>query len=250
MSPNNGSNLTLGLRHEYARYPILNANKTQIVLQVLGGQWNGYYEVRTFANGAFLYRIQTTGDPEFSWHPTDPTRLFYRTGNEIRIFHSNTGLSETVMTFPQYYAISTNEEGRPSDNWQYYAFLGYRNSSFSAADIVVVDLVNKKVLATLINTGVPDWVSVSPQGTYVVAMWRNGQGTRLYNRSNLAYVRTLLSDYAHSDFALDAQGAEILVYQATKHRAKKDPPRGLQYGKLDSRHYRHISRLELVYRPF
>jgi hypothetical protein len=119
------------------------------------------------------------------------------------------------MAFPQYYAIGTNEEGRPSDNWRYYAFLGYHNSSFSSADIVVVDLVEKKVLATWSNAGVPDWVSMSPKGTYVVAMWRNGQGTRLYKRSNLSYVRTLLSDYAHSDFALDANGAEVLVYQAT-----------------------------------
>jgi hypothetical protein len=215
MSPNDGSNLTLGLRHEYPRYPVLNANNTQMVTLVLGGLWRGYYEVRDFASGAFRYRIKPVGDPEFSWHPTDPTRLFYRFANQIRIFHTDTGLSETVMTFSQYYSIGTNEEGRPSDNWRYYAFLGYHDSSLSSADIVTVDVVKKKVLATWSNAGVPDWVSMSPKGTAVVAMWRNGQGTRLYNRDTLAYVRTVFSDYAHSDFALDATGAEILVYQAT-----------------------------------
>ena len=54
------------------------------------------------------------------------------------------------------YAIGTNEEGRPSDDWRYYAFVGYRDSSYSTADIVVVDLVAKQVLATWSNAGVPD----------------------------------------------------------------------------------------------
>jgi hypothetical protein len=215
MSPNDGTNLTLGLRHEYSRYPVLNADNTTVVVQVLGGLQRGAYEIRNLASRALLYRIPHVGDPEFSWHRTDPTRLFYRSGNQIRIFHTDTGQSEVVMAFPQYYSIGTNEEGRPSDDWRYYAFLGYPNSSFSSADIVVVDLLAKKVLATWRNAGVPDWVSMSPQGTSVIAMWANGQGTRLYSRDTLAYVRTLLSDYAHSDFALDATGAEVLVYRAT-----------------------------------
>src|SRR5215510_431634 len=55
---------------------------------------------------------------------------------------------------------------------------------------------------------------MSPSGNYVVAMWTNGLGTRLYTRS-LSYVRTLFSDYAHSDFAFDADGNEVMVYDAT-----------------------------------
>jgi hypothetical protein len=218
MSPNDGTNLTRGLRHEYSRYPALNADNTKVVVQVLGGLWRGAYEIRNLATRALLYRFKLVGDPEFSWHRTDPTRLFYRSGNQIRIFHTDTGQSETVMSFPQYSAIGTNEEGRPSDDWHYYAFLGYRDSSYYTADIVVVDLVTKRVLATWIpNVRAPDWVSMSPSGTYVVVMWSDGSGTRLYSRT-LAYRRTLFSDSSHSDFAIDAQGYEVLVYHATSGR--------------------------------
>jgi len=56
---------------------------------------------------------------------------------------------------------------------------------------------------------------MSPSGKYVIAQWTNGQGTRLYDRDTLAYVRTLVSDAAHSDLAFDAEGNEVLVYHAT-----------------------------------
>ena len=195
MSPNDGTNLTLGLRHEYSRYPVLSADNTKVVVQVLGGLHRGAYEIRKLASRALLYRFAPVGDPEFSWHPTDPTRLFYRSGNQIRIFHTDTGQREVVMAFPQYYAIGTNEEGRPSDDWRYYAFIGYHDSSYSTADIVVVYLPTKQVLATWrnVNAGDLDWVGMSPSGRYVVIMWTNGQGTRLYT-ARLAYLRTLFSD--------------------------------------------------------
>jgi hypothetical protein len=230
MAPAGTSGPSSGLRHEYARFPVLSADNSKVVVQVLGGADGGVYEVRDLVSGALLYKINPVDDPELSWHPTDPTRLFYRYANEIRVFHTDTGQAETLMSFPQYYAIGTNEEGRPSDDWQYYAFLGYHDSSFSAADIVVVDLVAKQVIVTWANAGVPDWVSMSPSGNYVVAMWTNGSGTRLYTRT-LSYARTLFSDYAHSDFAFDANGNEVLVYDATSGNqvdelACPNPPNG------------------------
>jgi hypothetical protein len=199
--------------HEYARFPVLNADNSKAVLQVLGGADGGVYEVRDLASGASLYKIDTQGDPELSWHSTDPNRLFYRYANEIRVFHADTGQAETLMAFPQYSSIGTNEEGRPSDDWRYYAFLGHHDGS---VDIVVVDLEAKQTLATLANAGDPDWAGMSPSGNNVVVMWTDGQGTRLYDRDTLSYVRTLFSDYAHADFALDADGNEVLVYQATE----------------------------------
>src|SRR5215813_11563073 len=72
MSPNDGTNRTLGLIHEYARYPVLSADNTKVVVQVLGGLWRGAYEIHNLASRALLYRVATVGDPEFSWHRTDP----------------------------------------------------------------------------------------------------------------------------------------------------------------------------------
>ncbi|MGE0682447.1 MAG: hypothetical protein AB7P69_16295 [Candidatus Binatia bacterium] len=214
MSPSNATHQTFGLRHEYARYPAINADNTKMIITVIGGVQRGFFEVREM-NGTLLHRITPSGDPEISWHPTDPNRLFYRFANEIRTFSVDTGQSETVMSFPQYYYISTRQEGRPSDDWRYYAFIGYLDSSFSSADLVVVDLVEKRIVATIANAGIPDWVSMSPSGKYVVAQWVSGEGTRIYDRKTLTVLRNAFSDYAHSDFAFDAEGNEVLVYYAT-----------------------------------
>lgn len=214
MSPSDGSNRTIGLRHEYARYAAINADNTKVIVRVLGGMDRGYFEVRDLASGALLYKIGANrGDPEMSWHPTSPNLLFYRTSNEVRIFHVDTGQSEVVMSFPQYYAISSKGEGRPSDDWRYYAFVAFRDSSYTTADIVVADLTAKRIVKTWSNSGRPDWVSMSPSGKYVVAQWTDSRGTLLYDRDSLSLLRTAFSDAAHCDFAYDAQGDEVIVYR-------------------------------------
>lgn len=212
MSPNEGTNKTLGFAHEYSRFPGLSADNQKIAVMVLGGQERGNWEIRSVATGGRLWQILTNGDPEFSWHRTDPNKLFYRTGNQICVFHVDTGQSETLMVFPQYERIGTNEEGRPSDAWDFYAFFG---KSGNTTDLVVVDLIAKKILGSKKNVGAADWVSMSPSGNYVVAMWEDGQGVQSYTRE-LVPVRKLLPNPSHSDFAYDAQGNEVLVYQATE----------------------------------
>jgi hypothetical protein len=218
----------LGLRHEYARYPALNADNTKVVVSVMGGAYRGAFEVREVATGNLLYRLNPAGDPEISWHPTDANRFFYRFANEARVFSVATGQSETLMNFPQYHYISTRDEGRPSDDWRYYAFIGYRDSSFSSADLVVADLVNKHILTTLANAGIPDWISMSPSGTYVVAQWMTGEGTCVYERDTLSALHYAFSDFAHSDFAIDAEGNEVIVYHptSTKQLAELGSPEG------------------------
>jgi hypothetical protein len=194
----------------------------------MGGAHRGAFEVREVATGKLVHRFNPAGDPEVSWHPTDANRFFYRAANEVRVFSVSTGQSETLMSFPQYQYISTRDEGRPSDDWRYYAFIGYRDSSFSSADLVVADLVDKRILATLTNTGIPDWISLSPLGTYVIAQWVTGEGTRVYNRNTLSALRYAFSDFAHSDFAIDAEGNEVIVYHptSTKQIAELGSPEG------------------------
>jgi hypothetical protein len=56
---------------------------------------------------------------------------------------------------------------------------------------------------------------MSPSGKYVVVMWSDGKGTLVYDPT-LKNKRLLMSAHAHSDFAFDAQGNEVLVYHATE----------------------------------
>ena len=205
-----------GLRHEYARYPAINADNTKMAVIVLGGAERGQHQVRSISTGELLRVIPRDGiDTEVSWHPTDPNRIFYRCTNQARIYHVDTGQFETLMTFPEYGTIRTREEGRPSDDWRYFAFLGYAPNDWSKADIVVADLKDKKVLARWPNvTPMPDWVGMSPSGEYVVAQFVSDLGTRMYKRDDLSYIRTAFPDFSHSDFAIDAAGDDTLVYYA------------------------------------
>lgn len=211
MSPNDGTNKTLGLIHEYSRFPVLSADNKNVALQVLGGKYRGGYEIRDLATHALKFRLDTDVDPEISWHPLDKNRLFYRYANEIRVFHTDTGKTERLMQFPQYTRVSTREEGRPSDDWRFYAFIGEKSDGNN--DLVVVDLTAKKILGVMPQDGDLDWISMSPSGQYVVVMWTDGQGTQLYTREFVP-IRQVLSDYVHADFAFDATGHEVLVYQA------------------------------------
>jgi hypothetical protein len=193
-----------------------------MLVRVLGGAYRGFFEVRAFATGALIQRLSTAGEPEGSWHPTNPDLLFYRSGNAVNVFSLRTGQSATLMRFPQYHSISTREEGRPSDDWRYYAFIGYHDSTFSSAELVVADLVEKRILATLPNAGIPDWISMSPSGRYVVAMWVTGEGTRIYDRENFSVLRLAFHDYAHADFALDGDGHDVLVYHGASSRQVRE----------------------------
>jgi hypothetical protein len=219
MIPNDPTYPALGLVHEYSRYPALNADGSKALLEVLGGADRGYFYLINVTTGERLAKIAPSrGDPSFSWHPTDPNRVFYRYDSEIRVFHADTQVVETVISMPGYGTITDQQEGRPSDDWRYYAAMGYRNLAngtccdWNSVDILVLDLVQKVVIAKWTPASVPDWVGMSPKGQYVVAMFTNGDGTRLYNRTDLSYVRTLFPDYAHADFAIDANGDEQIVY--------------------------------------
>lgn len=43
----------------------------------------------------------------------------------------------------------------------------------------------------------------------------SGEGTRVYTRDTLELLNVAFSDYAHSDFAFDTDGKEVIVYHST-----------------------------------
>lgn len=202
-----------GIIHEYSRYPIPSADNQFVVTVVIGGPERGQWRVMGIRDHIVKLNIDTDGDPEFSWHPTDPTKLFYRFANDIRVVHIDTGQIETLMSFDGYAFVSSNEEGRPSDDWRYYAAIGVKGDE--TRDILVADLTTKTVIGKLENVGENiDWVGMSPSGAFVLAMYTDGRGTLVYNRAMVAQ-RQALSDYAHSDFAVGVDGQDYLVYVAS-----------------------------------
>lgn len=213
MSPADSSGPCLGLIHEYARFPGLSSDNQKIVVQVIGGQYRGAWEIRDITTGALLHRFALQGDPEFSWDRLNLNRLFYRTGNEIHTYHVARQQDDTWMVFPQYDTIGTGEEGRPSDDWRYYAFLGHKNGQ---VDIVVVDLGERKIISTLkdIGEGAADWVSMTPKGAWVAVQWMDDRGTAIHERATMRMLGRAMCGHPHCDFVIDKDGNETLVYHA------------------------------------
>src|SRR3954447_21301678 len=55
MAPAEAGKRVLGLRHEYSRFPVLNATNTEVALQVLGGADRGAFEIRELTSGKLLH---------------------------------------------------------------------------------------------------------------------------------------------------------------------------------------------------
>jgi len=67
MAPAEAGKRVLGLRHEYSRFPVLNATNTEVALEVLGGADRGVFEIRELTSGKLLHKLtQQQGDPEIS----------------------------------------------------------------------------------------------------------------------------------------------------------------------------------------
>lgn len=201
-----------GLVHEYSKYSPVNANNTLVAVQVIGGESRGAWRIQDLATHTWRATLPTQGDPEISWHPTDPNLLLYRKGNRLLRYHVDTGTADTLLLALAYTSIGTNEEGRPSFDWRYWAGIGVKSTG--QRDIFVADLQSGSILATLANVGSAiDWVTMSPSGQWVVIQYTDGKGTRVSSRS-LTLDRSLVADFTHADLALDKEGKDILVYIA------------------------------------
>jgi hypothetical protein len=85
-----------GLRHEYARHPIVNADKSMVVVLIIVGDDRELVQVREIATGKLLRVIPVDGDTESSWRSTDPDLLIYRFMNQVWRLHV---CSEVIDTF-------------------------------------------------------------------------------------------------------------------------------------------------------
>lgn len=213
MAPSIPGNPTLGLRHEYSRFPALNSDNTLMVVRVIGGAQRGAFQVRNVHAGGLLATITPQrGDPECFWHLTDSEEVIYRAGNQIRRLKVTTGAHETLAEFPQYFSISTRSEGRPSDDRRWFAYIGIKGSSTGSWELFVYDRVNKKIVSTMPLSSKPDWVSMSPSGRYVVVQWTDARGTEVYDRA-LKFQRVAFHDHSHADLMVLADGSDGICYQ-------------------------------------
>jgi hypothetical protein len=134
-------------------------------------------------------------------------------------------------------AIDNQREGNQSDDDRYWAFGVTDGTASGWCAVLVYDKTADAVVAvkTLGANGLcgtqgcaaasalpyPNWVGVSPSGSYVLFNWQStssggdpgwtrGHGTEIFDR-NLAFVGVASSGNGHGDVGYDANGVEIYV---------------------------------------
>ncbi len=202
---------------EYSKRQMFNANESLLRLSDCDGRTH-LYDADTYE-----YR-KTLGDPitgaqDIFWHPTDPNLLYFNTGATLFLYNTTTDAVSTVFRFQDgsgqtYLYADTFAEGNLSNDGRTYAVIG-RMGDTDFREILVLDLQTGTILSRRDMPGgvdFVDWVSISPNGTYVVVDYAtSARGIEVYPRdlSQLLWTRSLGT--GHSDLTLDADGTEVLV---------------------------------------
>jgi hypothetical protein len=213
VDPGSTDGTPLGLRHEYDRVTALNADNTMATLTAIGGSERGAWFVYELSTGKRVMEIPAyaPNGPSITWSRSDPNRAIYYNLNGIDTLNTLNKSTGTLMKLSQYEYIMTGEEGTFSDDWHYAAAFCWKpNADWKKADLCVLDVQAKTVIGVLPDvTTLPNWIGISPSGTYAVAMFDDY--TKLYDR-NMKFLRNLFPNQSHSDFAYDENGDEVITY--------------------------------------
>lgn len=221
------------LRHDYSRRQAFNADNTKVLIRESdGGIWY-IYDATTFTKvnmGGAGGRVpfMAGDDTEPLWHPTDPNILWYWGGGLIWYQYSfTTGTSTVLVNFTgrlpwaQAEWVWTKAEGCTSADGRYWGLLAMRYDTGSQTNICYgllcwdrqTDTIVGTLSASAFGNSMPDHVSISPSGNYVVPSWAftPSLGTRAYTR-DFSSNRQLRLDSQHSDLAFGPNGEDLLVY--------------------------------------
>jgi hypothetical protein len=216
-----------GLKNEYARVQAFNADQSRFLLRSTVATWY-LYDAATLRP---LRRVEFWGD-EPRWHPSDPQVFFYFQDTQLRAFDlgrdEDTLVHDFAGDFPgqSLSLVWTRWEGSPSRDGRWFGLMA-QDQAYEAVALLVYDRLADRVTAVRDLRGVPnptpDSATISPSGTYLVAQFEYCErgtigtlarpcGLMVYDRS-LSTARGMARIIGHSDFALDAGGREVLVYQ-------------------------------------
>lgn len=239
------------LRHDYSRHTTFSANAAgtttpKFYMLRTSESWLHLFDGSTFQhitksglNGAMA---GCAGDCEFVWHPTDPNVCFYvgNNGAGLNVYRKTigSGTSETDVVVGNFTGrlpggwnpafMWMKAEGRPSADCRYWAFLVQGPSpSYAVQGFFCWDMQTDTILGTLdasaFGNNMPDHISMSAGGNYVVPSWAflPAYGTRAYSRDFSSYI-VMHTESVHSDLALGPSGEDVYVYMDTDSSSAND----------------------------
>ncbi|MGE0487556.1 MAG: hypothetical protein AB7Q81_25670 [Gammaproteobacteria bacterium] len=220
------------VRHDYSRRQAFNGDNSRFVAKSSNGYWL-LYDGATFlvlrrgGHGGSLRGM--AGDAEAIWHPTDPRKLCYTGNSGSLVWYEKDVESDhdTVMVdfrgrlpWPKATAVWTKGEGVPSANGRFWGLMAtsYDESTkkVSIHGLLCYDRQEDRIVGTLdaarFDHAMPDHVSMSPSGRWVVPSWAfiKRLGTRAYTPDFSTSVQ-LHSQSEHSDLAIGPDGDDMYV---------------------------------------
>jgi hypothetical protein len=208
-----------GIENEYSKTDPENCDGTIVILRGNTGEWYLYdpttYEMKKLFGSWFFDGVE----PEPKWSTTDPKILFYIYETELRTCNVDTDASSLVHDFSSDFSsasyITTGSEGNPSLNQRYWSFL-VKDSDFNLISAVVYDKQTDRILGH--RESFPDKVediSMDISGKHCML----GFDSHVFQvcSKDFSSIRDLpLGANGHNDFALTADGRDVLVYQNTQ----------------------------------
>jgi len=230
------------VRHDYSRRQAFNADNSRFIATASNGYWL-LYDANTFqmlprtgGNGALR---GPAGDCEMIWHPTDPKKLWYMSGNGLIWYEKDVETDQdTVLVdftgrlpWSQATTVWTKSEGTSSADGRYWAFMATTYDSVNQTNTIyglfTWDRQQDKIIGTYdaANFGgaFPDHISIAPSGKYAVPSWAfiPTLGTRAFPLDFSSSIQ-LHTQSEHSDLAIGPNGEDYYVltdYDSGKIRA-------------------------------
>jgi hypothetical protein len=207
-------------RNNYSRVPAFNADNTRQLLASADGNWF-YAQVNT-PTAPPTKIAGLAGDCEPHWDFQNPD-LIYSVGAfgiGFKLYRTNvvTGVrkewdltSRILALWPDAGIMRTANEGSPSANCRLWAW-GIETADGAMRGLVTYDRQSDTLLASRNLTKKPNWVSISPTGSFVlIGAEYTPIATRVYRTQNLAFVRELQQQPDHGDMCLGADGRDYWV---------------------------------------
>jgi hypothetical protein len=154
------------------------------------------------------FEINASAQPR--WSRGDPSVLYYVSGNQLKRYNVDTGVTSVVHTFNEYSAISGKGKSDISFDGNHFVLVG------DSRYVFVYEISTDSKGAVFDASGVfISNVAITPDNNVIIAWAATGtarsQGLELFDR-NMNFLRQIARADGHSDPTRDVNGDEVLLW--------------------------------------
>lgn len=209
-----------GISNEYARSDPENSDGTLAVLRGNDGDWYIYEAATLEMKQRLSGEVNAENAPELEprWDAADPNILYFLSDAALKRYDVATGSVGTVHDFGEDYggasSITTGSEGDASLDRGNWCFM-LADSDGDIFGVIDYDMRDDEIRGSLPEAGGEiDYVSSDMSGGHCIIGW-DERPMEVFSSDFSSSVDLPEGVTGHSDFAITADGKDVLVYQNT-----------------------------------